>query len=155
MLDRAESVLDLVNDVIKDCRDKSVANTELLEVIAAQYVAVVAYADIERELGDMIEKRLKRIGDEKVSYFIYKLNEKMFKRVPKTDIAETAACFGDNCRADLNNRITEKDVQSYTNLIQTRHDVAHPGTSNATMAGVRDGLEAGKRILSEFVVTIE
>lgn len=119
----------------------------LISSYLAQVAAVTFYAEMEQRLHEIVKSRLMIAGDEKLAHFIGKTKESIVKRVKKSEIADTAAMFGDQCKVSFSNKFTDAEITIYTNIIIDRHQSAHGSGGGVTISDVKVAFPIAERIL--------
>lgn len=155
MLERTPDILSLLDEVLSECRDKKIANTPFLESIVAQYLSVIACAEVEETVADAVRVRLNSATDAGIANFISTTQDKMIRRIPKSDLAETVRTFGDECKEIFNAQCDPAAVSYYSRMIDARHATAHPGSPKISMEDVRKGIGATTTLLNTFAKAIE
>lgn len=116
----------------------------------AQFLAVSFYAETEQTVRKILEDRLSRINDEKVSSFISSGNGAIFKRVRKTDLNDLLSKFKCGDGDIIGAHVDEVDTQAYSSIINDRHLTSHGEGSSITIADVERALPCAERMFDIF-----
>lgn len=96
---------------------------------------------------EVISSRVSGAGDARVAYFITTSHSKIIRRAKRKEIADTVGLFGEDCKIQFREKITEADVTQYNNVIGDRHETAHGDGGEVTLSEVRVAVEIGERML--------
>ncbi|WP_146184093.1 MULTISPECIES: HEPN domain-containing protein [unclassified Caulobacter] len=121
----------------------------------AQVATVTFYAEMEQRLHEVVRNRLMGAGDEKLAYFLAKHREALVKRVKKSEIADTAAMFGADCKDQFSSNFSDAEITIYNNIITDRHQNAHGNGGGVTISDVKLAFPIAERILDALSKAIE
>ncbi|MQQ07913.1 hypothetical protein GFB49_05560 [Epibacterium sp. SM1979] len=155
MLTKTRSTAALVEELIDRSASQAPGDRALLEAVVSGYLAAVAYAEVERTVETILTNRFQEINDEKVSNFIAETWGKKQGRISKSDIANLAKQFGDQCKAQFNNTIDAQHETFYYNLLKCRHDLAHGEPRNETLLTAKNGIIAAEKLLEALEQSIK
>jgi hypothetical protein len=113
----------------------------------AQYLAVVFYSEMEEHVGAKVRDHITRCSGTGIGLFIHSNMAGMIKRTPKSDIGKLVAQFGEDFKSEFEEKIDDRSVTRYSNVIASRHAIGHRQGSNITLKEVGQGIEAANQIL--------
>lgn len=147
MLKKTIGVLELSKEVIDRASAINPQDRAFLEAAFSAYLSAMAYAETEKEVSAILDKRLKVTGDEKLSNFIVETYGKSQGRLKRSDIADVAKRFGEECKSTFVSSADDKLVAQYNNLLECRHSLAHGEPKTATITSIEEGISAANVLL--------
>jgi hypothetical protein len=72
----------------------------------------------------------------------------MIRRTPKSDIAKLLGTLDGAFRTKFNDKITDKQITLYSNIIQARHSIGHKQGSPIDLAEIVTAIDAADAILA-------
>jgi hypothetical protein len=118
-----------------------------ISIYLARVASITFFGEMEERIRTIVASRLGRGGDARLATFLAKTNEGVLKRMKRSDIADTVALFGDDCKEEFRSRLSEEDFTKYQNVIRDRHETAHGAGGDVTLSEVRDAVEIAERLL--------
>lgn len=118
-----------------------------ISIYLARTAAISFFGEMEERVKSVVAARLRDGGDGKLANFLSKTNEGVLKRMKRSEIADTVALFGDDCKITFKEILGEEDLTKYHNVISDRHETAHGIGGDVTLAEVREAVAIGERIL--------
>ncbi|UWP94758.1 hypothetical protein K3X48_11130 [Aliiroseovarius crassostreae] len=155
MLVKTRHIASLVEEVIERAAENYPADRAFLEAAFSGYLSAMAYAEIERNVEKILSERFGAINDEKVAHFISETYGKKQGRIQKSDIANLAKQFGENCKSQFNDSVEGRSATFYTNLLQCRHNLAHGEPENETLLTAKNGINAAEVLLTALKNSIQ
>ena len=140
-LSRTDTALRLIRGHLNGAEEGVIAS------FLAQYLAIVFYAEMEEQVGAKVREHITRCSGRGIGQFIQSNMDGMIKRTPKSDIGKLVGQFGERFKSDFEQRIDDRSVTRYSNVITARHAIGHRQGSNITIGEVEQGLHAGNLIL--------
>ena len=120
----------------------------VIESFLAQYISVVLYAEMEDTIAKIVRDHIARCSGQAIGLFIQGNMDGIIRRTPKSDIAKLVRQFGDVFREGFDQRINDRDVSLYSNVIAARHAAGHRQGSNITMTEIELGVAAADAIIA-------
>jgi hypothetical protein len=124
--------------------------TPLVTSYFAQYLAVSFYSETEQIVRSVLEDRLSRIADRKVTCFIASGSGALLKRVKKTELNDLLIKFDCGQGDVLGQHVNEEDVQAYSSIITDRHRTSHGDGAGVTIGDVERALPCAERLFDAF-----
>ena len=118
----------------------------LIESYFVQFLLVSFYSECEEVLSSIMERRLNVIEDIKVSSFISKTNDAMFRRVKKAEINDILKKFNCGTGDIISQYVGSLNLQPYFDAITNRHLVAHSEGVTMTLSSFADALPCAEAI---------
>jgi hypothetical protein len=138
--------------------ESSSADPEI-EVILAQHVASVAYAEFEALIKRMIHDRCKRHGDDPLSSFIAVAAGRLIRSIKITELSGSLGWFGDDRKKAFSAAIDSNPeaVAAWNNVLTGRHGLAHEQLKQPTLtlSDVKRDVRRAQEILDVYLSTIE
>lgn len=130
-----------------------------VEVILAQHVASVAYAEFEAKIRRMVTDRCSKHDDVPLASFVGVASTKLIRSIKVTELSGALAWFGEAHKSEFREAVAhdEEAVAAWNNVVTGRHGLAHeqPSTPTLTLGDVKRDVERAKRILDAFAVALE
>lgn len=122
----------------------------LIQSYFSNYLSVLFYSEVEQVVRKILEDRLSRIDDAKVSSFINHGSGKLFTRVKKNEMNELLKMFGCGDGDLLSEHVDDSEVQKYSAIIVDRHLTSHGTGSNVTIPQIEAAVPCAEKIFSAF-----
>ncbi len=106
-----------------------------IEVILAQHVAAVAYAEFEALIRKMIHDRCKRHEDEPLSSFAAVAASRLIRSIKIKELSGSLGWFGDAHKTAFQAAIgaLPEAVAAWNNILTGRHSLAHEALNAPTL----------------------
>jgi len=144
-----------VLEKLKEHVDANKITDPLLKNYLVGYILVIFYAEVEGKIPDILRGRLEVASNTSIAAFITMAISNVTKRTKKSEIIDIVQMFGVECKEKFNQKITEQEVQIYSNYLKQRHNVAHLNQGvETTWEEVQNIAEIGEKILSCFYTAI-
>lgn len=125
-----------------------------IEVILAQYVATVAYAEFEAIVRQLIRDRCSVHGDDPLASFGGVAALRLVRSIKVTELSGALGWFGDSHKQTFRNVVDDdpEAVASWNNLLTGRHGIAHERETppSLTFGDIKRDLTSAKRVLDAF-----
>lgn len=143
---------------LDDCKHH-LENTKSLESPIAnyltQYLAIIFCAEMEEMIKQLfnkcVEQRITYLSDSELKEFINnQLKRLKSSSLKKPDIADYMKLFSEDAKERFNNELQNKDkeINSYANVVNSRHAVAHTSSPNqVTFSELENAVAAAREIL--------
>lgn len=154
MLPRTRAILELAREIIERAADANPQDRAFLESTFTDYIAAVAYSEIESNVAAILDDRFSRCGDLRVGSFLSRTYGRGIGRIQKSDIADIAHRFGDECKALFNSGVNDEVSSHYRNLIECRHKLSHGEPSNETLRTAENGIAAAEHLLNTLLASV-
>lgn len=118
-----------------------------IESFLVQYLIVLFYAEMEEMVKRVYRNRLHVNGDHRLEYFVSKTNDRMMRRLSKSEIKELAKCFGEDCKEIFDRNLEEHEEKAYSSVISNRHNTVHGNGATLTIIEVEKGIAAADSVL--------
>lgn len=150
-LPRTAFALDLVSKHL----DETGTSSSPIEGYLVQYLTVAFYSEMEEQVKRIYRSRLHFEGDQRLAHFVTKTQDKMMGRVNKSEIAQLAVCFGDECKTLFNENLEAQDIAYYGTVISNRHQISHAQGATITLPDFRKAIQAADKILISLQSAIQ
>ncbi|MFC4733598.1 HEPN domain-containing protein [Salipiger abyssi] len=154
MLIKSRAVLELVDEIVDRADRANPGDRAFLEQALSGYVSAMVYSEVEKKVEAILSDRFGGIGDRKVSHFISQTYGKNQGRIKKSDIADLAKRFGEECKELFNSSVPDQYATYYSNLLTCRHNLAHGEPEATTLMTARQGIDAAELFLEKFELSI-
>ena len=111
---------------------------------------VVLCAEVQQDIYRLVEDNAKNETTASFQNFVATASKRLLRSVQKGDLAGFLAYFSPDKKSYFNESLDEVKVTLYNNAVQNRHNVAHSGGSNMTLAEVEAAVNATVHVLEKF-----
>lgn len=118
-----------------------------IESYLVQFLLVLFYSEVEEKIKEIAVKRLSVIDDKKVTAFLTKMNEGMFKRIKKSEINDLLHKFDCGDGDIIAEKMPNRNLEPYFSAINNRHKVSHSTGSTMTLAEFSEAIPCAEAIL--------
>ena len=127
-----------------------------IEQLLTYSLLVIIYAEIEREIDAIIERKYDSIENTSIRRFVASSRDAGTRGIKSSELANFLGRFGDEYKIDFQTRIRESQRAEsyYNNLITNRHETSHASGSTATFQNVKNYYEEGHVVLDFFRDTL-
>lgn len=130
-----------------------------IEVILAQHVASIAYAEFEAKVRNAVAARCARHGDPPLSSFAEVAASKLIRSIKVSALSGALGWFGDDYKVGFTDAIQtdQEAVAAWNNVLTGRHSLAHEQASapTLTLGDVKRDVERARRILDAFAEALD
>lgn len=129
-------------------------NAEINALLACSSL-VIAYAEFERMVMNILQEKCDFISDSATRRFTYSFLSTMNRRIYTSNLSDVLRRFGDTYKDKFNEKLKEsveheRAVTAYNNIIVNRNDAAHSTGCNMTFEEVKTAYNEGHVVLDFF-----
>ncbi|MBY0351937.1 MAG: hypothetical protein K2W77_13525 [Tabrizicola sp.] len=147
--------MDLAKEAIERASQVNPQDRPFLESAFTNYISAVAYAEIESRVASLLDARFAQCADQKVGTFVSNVFVKKQGRLKKSDMADVAQMFGDQCKVVFNAAIDNAQASHYSNLLECRHKLSHGEPASETLLTVENGIAAAEVMLQALSASVQ
>ncbi|MDD2723704.1 MAG: HEPN domain-containing protein [Methylovulum sp.] len=137
-----------------------------IEHYLTQYLSIIFCAEMEetvkRLFDESVRQKMVNLNDEELKGFINNQLERLkASSLKKADLADYVKHFSDQAKQRFNSHLQEKDreITIYSNVITSRHRVAHTSRPNnpnqLTLPELEQAVEAAREILKAVQIALQ
>ena len=142
--------MSLFEELIEKAQLGEASDKALMETVITNYLSTILYSDIESEIDDILNERTKLQDDPKLASFLRTTFSRGQGRLKKSDVADIAKRFGEECKANFNDCLDDQYVTYYSNILECRHQLSHGTPRSETISTAKNGLYAAEKMLIEL-----
>lgn len=125
-----------------------------IESFLTQHILILLCAEMQQNIYDIVENRLLKNRDKRINRFVSESKQKMLRSVKTSDISGFLGYFGSDLKDFFNSEISEREVTTFNNAVEGRHDVAHRYGVSVTFAELQQAIIIGEKILLNVEIAI-
>ncbi|MBI4559935.1 MAG: hypothetical protein HY706_20280 [Candidatus Hydrogenedentes bacterium] len=132
-------------------KKKEARNPEI-ESFLARYLLVLIYAEYEKRLGDLLNKRIQACKDEHIATFAKYARQRIFRGITIADLSEILGRLGRDYKEQFARRVRGSTVNTaYSAIVSNRHKVAHgDGVVPLTLDDLHSYFKQSLTVLTAF-----
>ena len=147
-----------IDSAIETCREHLQSTdsqgTEV-EAYLTRYLLVFVCATFEEEIKRLITRRVMAIQDEALQAFFSSCMDAVFRSIKTSEIAGLLKRFGLQYKRIFLDKLEDRVVTFFNNIVTNRHGVAHTGGANITFSELGNFYDEGHAVLDALKETLD